>query len=419
MKSMNRRNFVNSTTAFGALSALSYSRVLGANERINVAVIGVHGRGRNHIKSFDSIKGVSVVALCDVDKNVLDLESANFAKPVVKYGDYRELVQDKEIDVISIASPDHWHVPMAAHAILAGKDVYIEKPLSHTIEEGRYLADLAKREKKIVQHGTQAKSLQSCRNAVRYMQSGELGKIRLAKAINHQLRKPIGREPDADVPAGVDYDLWLGPAPLRLFTANRFHYNWHWFWDYGCGDIGNDGIHQIDIARWGLEVGFPRAVMSSGGQLFYNDDHETPDTQTAVFEFDDTAIIYEMRLWTDYKLEGHDNGNIFYGDNGTLSMGREGWRVTFKDGSAGPFEPRGPHNHYENFIEALRNDNPGLLNADVLEGHISSALCHMGNISMRVEQRLEFDADRERFVNSPEANGMLAKAYRKGYELPQ
>ena len=418
MKHSNRRTFIKSSVSVGALSALSYSRVLGANDQINVAVIGVRGRGRSHIKNFDSIDGVNIAAICDVDNNVLENVAAKFEKPVKKYCDFRKLLAQKDIDVISIASPDHWHAPLAAFSIIAGKHVYVEKPVSHTLQEGRYLAALAKREQKIVQHGTQARSLSSFQNAVKYLQSGKLGTIRMAKAINHQLRGPIGHEPDAPVPDGVDYDLWLGPAPKRPFSKNRFHYNWHWFWDYGSGDMGNDGIHQIDMARWGLGVGFPKTVICSGGQLYYDDDHETPDTQTAIFEYENASIIYEMRLWTDYKMEGHDNGNIFYGDEGTMSVGRRGWSVTFKDGTAGPSEPKGSDEHFQNFINAVKKNDPELLNANLEDAHISASLCHMGNISMLEKQRLQFDAKKERFENSPEANGMLSKEYRKGFELP-
>ena len=418
MKNINRRQFVKSTATAGALTALSYSQVMGANDRINVAVIGIRGRGRSHMKGFDALDGVNVMALCDVDENVLNKESNKFGKKVKTFIDFRKLLEDKEIDVVSIASPDHWHVPMASFSILAGKDVYVEKPVSHTIAEGRYLADLAQKKGRIVQHGTQSRSIASFENAMTYLKSGELGKIRMAKAINHQLRKPIGREQDGPTPEHVHYDLWLGPAPKRPFNKNRFHYNWHWFWDYGSGDAGNDGIHQIDIARWGLGVGFPLAVTCSGGQLFYDDDHETPDTQMAIFEYKDSFIVYEMRLWTDYKLEGHDNGNIFYGDIGTLSMGRNGWRVVFKDGTPGPEEPRGHDTHFENFIKAVRDNNPDLLTANLEDAHKSASLCHMANIAMQVNRKLIFDAARMKFINDAEANTKRTKNYRTGFKLP-
>jgi predicted dehydrogenase len=240
----------------------------------------------------------------------------------------------------------------------------------------------------------------------------------MAKAINSQLRGPIGRVADSETPPGVNYDLWLGPAPKRPFNRNRFHYNWHWFWDYGTGDTGNDGIHQIDIARWGLGVEMPKAVSCSGGQLFYDDDHETPDTQVATFEYDDVYLMFEMRLWTLYPLEGHDNGNIFYGDEGTMSIGRKGWQVTFKNGEQGPGGPRGSYKHTENFVKAVRSRKENELYAGVEVGHCSATLCHIANIAMRIGRRLKFDAINERFIDDAEANTYLTKQYRKGYELP-
>jgi predicted dehydrogenase len=294
----------------------------------------------------------------------------------------------------------------------------VEKPLSHTISEGRLLINLARKYGRIVQHGTQSRSLKGLMEAIEYLRSGKLGKIRMAKAINCQLRGPIGRKPDTEAPPNVNYDLWLGPAPKRPFNPNRFHYNWHWFWDYGTGDTGNDGIHQLDIARWGLGVEMPKAVSCSGGQLFYDDDHETPDTQIATFEYDDVYLMFEMRLWTPYPHEGHDNGNIFYGDNGTMSIGREGWQVTFKDGKAGPGGPRGGESHIANFIKAVRSRKVSDLNAGVEVWHYSAALCHFANIAMRVGRRLTFDANLERFIGDAEANTYLTKQYRKGFELP-
>jgi predicted dehydrogenase len=307
---------------------------------------------------------------------------------------------------------------LAAASVIAGKDVYVEKPLSHTISEGRLLVTLARKYKKIVQHGTQSRSYETFNDAVEYIQSGKLGKIRMAKAINSQLRGPIGRVPDSQTPPGVNYDMWLGPAPKRPFNLNRYHYKWHWFWDYGTGDMGNDGVHQIDIARWGLGVKLPNAVTCSGGQLFYDDDHQTPDTQVATFEYDDVYLMYEMRLWSPYSLEGHDNGNIFYGDNGTVSIGRKGWQVTFKDGSKGPGGPRSDDTHTLNFVKALRSRKVSDLNADVEVGHYSATLCHMANIAMRTGRRLKFDTARERFIDDAQANTYLTKQYRRGYELP-
>jgi predicted dehydrogenase len=407
--------------AAGVALALPFSRARGANDNLGVAVAGINGRGRGLSGNFNDIPGVRVAALCDVDGNVLDREVKKFKdrnQKVNPYTDCRRMLEDKSIDAVAIATPDHWHVPLAAFSVIAGKDVYVEKPLSHTISEGRLLVNLACKHRRIIQHGTQSRSAEGLTDAMEYMRSGKLGKIRMAKAINSQRRGPIGRVPDSETPAHVNYDLWLGPAPKRPFNRNRFHYNWHWFWDYGTGDTGNDGIHQIDIARWGLGVESPKAVSCSGGQLFYDDDHQTPDTQIATFEYDEMYLMYEMRLWTPYKHEGHDNGNIFYGDNGKMSIGRDGWQVTFKDGSKGPGGDRGGESHIGNFIKAVRSRKVSDLNADVETGHHSAVLCHMANIAMRVGRRLRFDTWQERFIGDAEANAYLTKKYRKGYELP-
>jgi predicted dehydrogenase len=421
MKSITRRDFVKSSMTAGVVMALPFSRVRGANDEIRVGVAGIRGQGSSHIGNFRSSAGVRVAALCDVDGNILAREVKKFKdrnERIGAYIDCRKMLEDKSIDVVSIATPDHWHVPLAAHSVVAGKDVYVEKPLSHTISEGRLLINLARKYGRIVQHGTQSRSLEGLMEAIEYLRSGKLGKIRMAKAINCQLRGPIGRKPDTNAPPHVNYDLWLGPAPKRPFNPNRFHYNWHWFWDYGTGDTGNDGIHQIDIARWGLGVEMPKAVSCSGGQLFYDDDHETPDTQIATFEYDDVYLMFEMRLWTPYPHEGHDNGNIFYGDNGTMSIGRKGRQVTFKDGKAGPGGPRGGESHIANFIKAVRSRKVSELNAGVEVGHCSAALCHIANIAMRVGRRLTFDANIEQFIEDAEANTYLTKQYRKGFELP-
>ena len=421
MKNITRRDFVKSSIAGGLALAAPFSRVRGANDDLRVAVAGIRGRGGGLTGDFHDVAGARVVALCDVDEKVLESQVNKFKErneKVAAYFDYKKMLEDKSIDIVVIATPDHWHVPLSAWSIVTGRDVYVEKPLSHTIAEGRLLIDLARKHGKIVQHGTQARSSQGIKDAIEYMKSGELGKIRMAKAINSQRRGEIGRQPDTETPPHVHYDLWLGPAPKRPFNANRFHYNWHWWWDYGTGDTGNDGIHQIDIARWGLGVELPKAVTCSGGQLWYDDDHETPDTQIATFEYDDVYLVYEMRLWTPYTHEGHENGNIFYGDNGTVSVGREGWQVTFSDGKKGPGGERADGSHIENFIKAVRSRKISDLNADVEVGHHSAVLCHMANIAMRVGRRLKFDSKREQFIDDAEANTYLAKHYRKGYELP-
>ena len=297
--------------------------------------------------------------------------------------------------------------------------MYVEKPCSHNIAEAQLLVETAAASGKCVQHGTQGRAGKAFQDAVVFMRDGGLCKVRMAKAINHQHRPPIGREPECDPPEGVNYDMWLGPAPKHAFTKNRWHYNWHWFWDYGCGDIGNDGIHQVDQARWGLGVTIPNAVVASGGQFYYDDDHETPDTQMVIYEYDECQLVFEMRLWTNYKLEGHDNGVVFYGDNGKVEFGRDGSKATFLDGQEKVFGPYADmKDHVRNFLDCVKENNPAGLNAPIVEGAMSATLCHLGNIATRVKQRLEINPETWQCTNVPEAAALYKREYRKGYELP-
>ena len=244
--------------------------------------------------------------------------------------------------------------------------------------------------------------------------------MRAAKAINHQFRDAIGRAPDSDPPAGVNYDMWLGPAPLRPFSKNRFHYNWHWHWDYGTGDIGNDGIHQVDVARWGLGVGLPKAVSASGGQLFYNDDHETPDTQIVTYEYDECYLVFEMRLWPDYPIEGHDTGVVYYGDDGKLEVGRNGVTITPIKGEKRQFGAGQDLNaNVRNFLDCVKANDPSKLNAPISEGAISAQLCHLGNIATRVGRKLHVDVEKVQCIGDDEANKLFTREYRKGYELTE
>ena len=411
---LTRRSFISATAA----ATLLMTRKAAASERVRHAVIGTGGQGQQHVHLLSSLEDCEVVAVCDVDPERC-AKAAQSAGGAKESKDYREVLDNPSIDSVSVVTADHWHTPIALAALMAGKHVYVEKPCGHNVREGRILAKAAAHFGKCVQHGTQHRSGEGPRAAVEYLQSGKLGKVRMAKAINHQLREPIGRAPVSSPPAGVNYDLWLGPAPAHPFTQNRWHYNWHWFWDYGCGDIGNDGIHQIDMARWGLGVGYPKAITAAGGQLFYDDDHETPDTQTVVYEYDDCYLQYEMRLWTNYPLEGHDNGVVFYGDKGTLEVGREGVHVTLIGDERRKLG--GSHDINENmanFIACVKTNDADALNAPISEGAISNALCHLGNISTRVGRRLNYDAGADVCTGDDEATKLLAREYRSGYELP-
>jgi len=422
MPTSSRRTFLK--TAGSVISSLALSGVSRAaqNDKVRHAVIGVGGQGRHHAQGFASFDDCEVVAVCDIDpaQRAQALKRLPEPERVQQVDDFRRLLDDKTIDSVSIATPDHWHTPLALAAIQAGKHVYVEKPCSHNIHEAMLLKEAAAKSGLCVQHGTQARSSAAIKQAVEFLRGGGIGKVRMAKAINHQLREPIGRAAETDPPVGVNYDLWLGPAPVRPFTKNRWHYQWHWFWDYGCGDIGNDGIHQVDQARWGLGVGLPNAVSASGGQLFYDDDHETPDTQVVTYEYDDCYLLYEMRLWTDYPLEGHDNGVIFYGDNGKLEIGRKGCDVILKGGETkhlGTYDDI--KDHFRNFLDCVKAGTPEGLNGPIAEAAPSAALCHLGNIATRVGRRLRLDPQTGQCIDDPEANKLFTREYRKGYELPQ
>lgn len=418
--SLTRRTFMGAAGAALVMTAGASRRGAAApSERLRVAVLGLGGQGTHHVRLLSQLADSEVVAVCDLDPERLPrgIEASGNAN-IVQEKDYRRILDDDSIDAVSIATPDHWHTPLALHALAAGKHVYVEKPCCHNPAEGWALEAAAKKTGLCVQHGTQHRSGEA-RQAIEMLHGGVLGKVRAAKAINHQFREPIGRAEPSTPPAGVDYDLWTGPAPLRPFTENRWHYNWHWVWELGCGDLGNDGIHQLDVARWGLNAAWPKRITCPGGQYFYDDDHETPDWQTASYEYDDFVLFYEMRLWTNYPIEGHDNGVVFYGDDGTMEIGRKGSFITKIGGE--PERVGGSHDiaaNFANFVASAKAGDPKLLNAPVEEAVLSANLCHFGNIATRIGRALDFDAGAKTFKGDDEANAMLARSYRDGYELP-
>jgi predicted dehydrogenase len=422
MHSPTRRQIIQMST-LAPLALISRKVIAAPNETINHAVIGVGGQGKRHCREFMAFPDLCrVVAVCDVDPKHRHEAAAlaNISTEKYRCEDYRQLLADPSIDTVSIATPDHWHAKIAMEAIQAGKHVYVEKPCCHNIHEGLQLVRAAHQYQKCVQHGTQSRSGEGTHKAIEFLRQGKLGSIRMAKAINHQLRSPIGKATTENPPEGVNYDLWLGPAPTHAFTRNRWHYNWHWFWDYGTGDIGNDGIHQIDVARWGLGVTQPLRVTGSGGQLFYDDDHQTPDTQTIIYEYEHCHLIYEMRLWTDYKLDGHDNGTVFYGDEGRLEIGRHGCQVFWKNGKKehlGGSSDLGMN--VRNFLQCVKNNDPQSLNAPITDGFFSAALSHLGNIVTRVQSQLELVPETYDISNNATANSLLGREYRQGYALPK
>ncbi|MCZ6796032.1 MAG: Gfo/Idh/MocA family oxidoreductase [Planctomycetota bacterium] len=432
MKRIGRRRFLKQSArgaagvvagaaALGA-APLAFPEAPGAGERVRIAVLGVRGRGRNHAEGFAALKDVEVVAVCDPDRGVLGRAAAGVEKAQGKaprqLQDFRPLLEDKSIDAISIATPDHWHALATIWSCQAGKDVYVEKPCSHTIREGRLMVEAARKYERVVQHGTQSRSGETFFSALEFLRSKPLGEIRVAKVINSQRRANIGHKKDGPVPDGVDYDLWLGPASKRPFNANRFHYNWNWHWDYGTGDIGNDGVHAIDYCRWFLGVEDPVAVSASGAKLHFDDDQETPDTQTVTFEFRDCHMIYEMRIWTPYGEHGMGNGTVLYGENGYMEISPQGWRVFYRGNEPGPTGPgkERAQAHFQNFVDCVRSRKTP--NAEIREGHLSSRLSHLGNIATRVGRRLRFDAATETFVDDREADALLGKEYRQPFVVP-
>jgi predicted dehydrogenase len=434
MRPLDRRHFLHDTAALAASLAGIPSVSAGAreatdgedadrkpaspNDTLRIAVCGVKGRGMDHIAGWSRQNDVRITTICDVDLNVTGRATKAIAR---KYGsepkivqDIRRVLDDKSIDAISVATPNHWHALATIWACQAGKDVYVEKPVSHNVSEGRRMVEAARNHGRIVQTGTQCRSHKGIQDAVAFLRSGKLGQIYMAKGLCYKPRGSIGHQSDAPVPSGVDYDLWLGPAPKRPFNPNRFHYNWHWFWDYGNGDLGNQGIHQMDLARWGLgKTELPKAVIASGGRFGYSDDGQTPNTLHVGFEFDDCELQFEVRGLITNDEAKVKIGDVFYGTEGILAItSYESWQVFF-----GPKLENGPGgsgggDHYANFVKAVKRRDFKVLNADIEQGHLSSAYCHLGNIAYRLGRKLHINPPTESFVNDSEADAMLTREYR-------
>jgi predicted dehydrogenase len=433
MPEQNRRVFFQSAGA--AVMAGSASRILGANDRVNVAVVGLGGRGRAHMNEWAKVPGAQITALCDVDQAALERGQAQVLKATGNnakgYVDMRELFADKNVDAVSMPLPNHWHALASIWAIQAGKDVYIEKPACYNVFEGRKMIEAARKHNRMVQIGSQSRTIAHKMRAMQMLHEGAIGKVYLAKGFCYKRRPSIGKKPDGPVPPGVNWDLFLGPAPMRAFNENRFKYNWHWFWDTGNGDIGNQGVHEMDIARWGLgKAGHPTAVYSAGGKFAYDDDQETPNTQYAVFEYGDAELHFEVRgLLTDdmgsLKRDGRNTvGNIFYGSEGYLSVDDDGFQVYKGEDHKLALEEKAQRVsstqvHMENFSKACRSRNYKDLTADVEIGVISANLCHLANISYRLKRRLDFDPAKWEFKGDAEANRMLTRKYRAPYVVPE
>lgn len=426
MSALSRRRFLErSLAATGAvIAAADYSqtqaradaRRLSANDKIHVAVIGFNGRGINHIDEFSSRADVEIVALCDADLNVIDrgvaaLAKKGRAKPQT-FQDMRKLLELPGIDAVSIATPNHWHSLAAIWALQHGKDVYVEKPVSHNVREGRVLADVARKTGRICQAGTQSRSHKACRSAIEYIRGGNIGEVTVSRALCYKRRASIGKVAgDQPVPAGIDYDLWLGPAPQRPIHRQRFHYDWHWQWDYGNGDLGNQGIHQMDIARWALgKDRLPNSVFALGGRFGYEDDGETPNTELAFFDYGDSHLIFEVRGLPTGGYMGAEIGNIVEGTEGYVVLTADyGKAAAFDKYGAKVKEFTGAGDHFGNFLDAVRSRKRESLHAEVTEGHLSSALCHLGNISYRLGSEQPFNPRTKAFGDDTEAYETLGR----------
>jgi predicted dehydrogenase len=416
MTEPNRRTFLGMA---GMVALAGRTATAAPSEKVRLAVIGLSGRGTDLTKTIVKQKDAEIVAVCDVDdakfaKPLGVIEAAGLKEPR-KEKDYRKLLEDKSIDAIVVATPDHWHALLTVLGCQAGKDVYVEKPVSHNVVEGRRMVEAARKYNRIVQAGTQRRSMEHIKDAVEYVRAGSIGKVGMSRAWIHQARKPIGHGTPGPVPAGVDYAMWQGPAPDRPFMANRFHYNWHWFWNWGTGELGNNGIHGLDVARWGLGVEAPISVTSGGGKYVFDDDQEVPDTQIVTWEFPEACVVWEHRMWSKHGTEGSGFGIAFYGDKGTLLIDDKGWRV--EDGKEAGGKPKGDiGEHVANFLSCVKTRQKP--NAEIEIGHLSTRLCHLGNIAHRVGRKLTFDAATESFANDAEANKLLSREYGPRIEMP-
>ncbi len=437
MKPVTRRQFVKTTAAVASPVILGGSSWAGANDTIQAACVGLHGQGMFHLESLQRLSGVRVRAVCDVDEQVLakvadQCTRAEYPQPKT-YTDLRKLLEDPDLDAVFLAVPNHWHALATVWACQAGKHVYVEKPASHDFWEGRKMVEAARKYQRVVQTGLQLRSSIAAQAAARFLQSGQLGEVYMARGLCFKWRDTIGRAPDEPVPAGVHYNLWMGPAPERPFSKNRFHYNWHWQWAYGNGDIGNQGVHQLDVARWGLGLsGHPDRVCSAGAHVMFEDDQETPNILNTSFEFASPSrggkkiIQFEVRHWmTNHEAEideGEQNtiGVVFYGSEGYLALDSQGnWHTRLgQKREPGPQASAGG-NHFRNFLDAVRAHDPALLNCDIEEGHRSAALAHLANISYRLGRSLEFDPAAEVFRSDSEADALLRRQYRKPFEIPE
>ncbi len=438
MTHQSRRTFLQAS----ALTAIAATRSWGANDRINIAVVGTGSRGRDHIREYSKLSDARIYGLCDVDQANLERATAlaqqlTGEKPK-NYTDMHQVFADKDVHAVSMPLPNHWHALATVWACQAGKDVYVEKPACHDPYEGRQMVAAARKYNRMVQVGSQGRSIAHKRRAVQMLQDGVIGEVYMSRGLCYKRRKSIGHTPTEPIPPGVDWDKFLGPAPMIPFSKNRFLYNWHWFWDTGNGDIGNQGVHEMDIARWGLGVGLPTSVVAVGGKYAYDDDQQTPNTLLARFDYGNKQLVFEVRgLPTGHeadlsKTDPNCIGNLFYGSEGWMALDAEGYRVYKGEPEKGEIEAKivqqakyeelaktatGPH--MANFLAGVRSRKYDDLHADVDIGRISADLCHLANISYRQGgKQLTFDPKTEKFHDEA-ANALAHPKHRSPYTIPE
>jgi predicted dehydrogenase len=428
---MKRRQFIDFGLC-GAAGAAAFKAAgqpsVSANDKVSVAIVGVGRMGSGHVRMFLADPGAHIAALCDINQEKTEragqeVNRAQGATPRLE-ADFRRLLDDKSIDALIVATPHHWHIPVTLRALQAGKDVYVEKPASHVFREGRLLIESARKYKRIVQHGTQMRSSDTFARAGEVLASGILGEIRMSKAWNIQKRSHPEPAGDARTPPGVNYDMWLGPAPARpSFNPNRFDPNWHWYPEYGNGDIGGDGIHDLDLARWGLGVStHPVKITAQGSRTFLKGERNFPDNMMVAYDYaDGKVLIYEDRIWVPYGMHGFDSGNAFYGSEGYMIFSRRGYFQVYlgakeEKGPGMVKAGRGQPEHIQNFLDCVRTRKQPA--APPEEAHLSCGLVHLGEIGYRTGRILHFDPAREIFPNDREATARLTKTYRDPWRLP-
>jgi len=408
--------------ASGLYASTASAASRSAQEKVVVGVMGL-SRGMSLARTFADTPGVEIKYFCETDSNRLNAAKKAFDE-LVDYdiqttGNMQDILDDPDVDALVCAAPNHWHAPAAIMACNAGKHCYVEKPCSHNPWEGEMLVRAARKNKRCVQMGNQRRSSEQITKGMKAIQDGQIGRVYYSRSWYANLRGPVHLGAPADVPPHIDYELWQGPAPRQPFTVNRLHYNWHWYWHYGNGELGNNGIHSLDLSRWGLQVDYPTRVVSSGGRYAFDDDQETADTHVVSFQFeDDKQIIWECLSCNKFGMDGAGFGTTFHGENGSMKVG--GWGYTLYDQKGKEIEKgegdRSDDVHIANFVAAIRADDPTMLNAEIEEGHKSTLLCHLGNIAHRTGDTLTCDPANGHVKDNPAAEKLWKRDYEPGWE---